>query len=61
MKKTFYLEGARVTGKYIRELVGERRFQDLMDDAIESLETDPAEEIAFMTIEGIVTVEIQFT
>ena len=61
MKKTFYLEGARVTRRYVKELVGETRFMELMDDALESFETDPAEEIAFMTSEGIITVEFQLT
>ena len=61
MKKTFYLEGERVTRKHVKELIGEERFMHIMDEALEAFETDPAEEISYMTSEGILSIEFQLT
>ena len=36
MRKTFYLEGERVTRKHVRELIGEERFMHIMDEALET-------------------------
>lgn len=59
MKKTFYLEGERITLKQTKELLGDARYEKVMKEAKAAFLSDPLTEIAYMTHQGVLTVYFQ--
>jgi hypothetical protein len=59
MKKTFYLEGERITLKRAKELLGAKRYPRVLAGARKLFLADPLTQIQYMTREGVLTIWFQ--
>ena len=61
MKKTFYLEGERITLHRAKELLGKVRYEQVVHQAKAAFLAEPLKEISYMTRLGILTIWFQLT
>lgn len=59
IRKTFLLEGETVTMRYVKQLCGEERYRQMIENAKEKFFSDPAAELCYPTSEGWLTIWFQ--
>ena len=59
MKKTFWLEGERITLHKAKQLIGPERYEKALREAKKAFLSDPLADIRFLTREGILTIWFQ--
>lgn len=57
MKTRFYLDGKKTTRKAIKELVGEKRLQKMIEEAKETFMEDPGIQNDFFLVHQMLTIE----
>ncbi|MCD8159539.1 MAG: hypothetical protein LUD77_11875 [Clostridiales bacterium] len=57
MKTKFYLNGEKITRKAAKEITGERRFEEILEESKETFFEDSEIELDWMVKGGILTVE----
>ena len=57
MRTNFYLNGKKITRKAVKELVGEERLKEMLDEAKETFLEDPLTQNDFFIGNGMLTIE----
>lgn len=59
MTTYFYMDNKRISKKELKEIIGEERLQEILEDATEAFYNDPEEQIEYFLGKGMLTVRFK--